>query len=293
MPFQSIKDMFSRLFSGQSKEDEVPSIAPPPAATPSAAAPSKPREIETYGGTLSSAAPPAPLRAEVIATARAEEAPPPPVMSAVDVDHDGKDGRVANEITEVKSDEEFNDRGATSPIVKPAAKAVAATNASTANGQTKKSDREPSMSSASGESSAPKRNFAPSSAEDSLLDLGEVKTNSIAPTISDNEDVILDLGDEPAFAPAAWENARVQPSAAKVVAPPSSAAAAASSSPQQTGAGAITADQLSPEVIEAIAKRVVEHLSTKVIEEIAWDVVPQLAELMVKRQLDQTNARRS
>ena len=39
---------------------------------------------------------------------------------------------------------------------------------------------------------------------------------------------------------------------------------------------------LSPEMIDAIARRVVEHLSEKVVQEIAWEVVPHLAELLIK-----------
>lgn len=50
------------------------------------------------------------------------------------------------------------------------------------------------------------------------------------------------------------------------------------------------AAELSPEMIDAIARRAVEHLSEKVIEEIAWEVVPQLAELMIKRQLEEKNS---
>ncbi len=44
---------------------------------------------------------------------------------------------------------------------------------------------------------------------------------------------------------------------------------------------------LSPEVIDAIARRAVEHLSEKVVREIAWEVVPDLAELLIKRQLEE------
>jgi len=51
--------------------------------------------------------------------------------------------------------------------------------------------------------------------------------------------------------------------------------------------GEISAQQLSPEIIEQIARRVVEHLSEKVLREIAWEVVPQLAELMIKRRLEE------
>jgi len=52
-------------------------------------------------------------------------------------------------------------------------------------------------------------------------------------------------------------------------------------------AGQITADELSPEAIDAIARRVVEQLSEKVVAEIAWEVVPQLSELLIKRRLEE------
>jgi len=50
------------------------------------------------------------------------------------------------------------------------------------------------------------------------------------------------------------------------------------------------AGNLSPEMIDAIARRAVEQLSEKVVQEIAWEVVPQLAELMIKRQLEEKNS---
>ncbi|HKY28880.1 MAG TPA: response regulator, partial [Pyrinomonadaceae bacterium] len=53
----------------------------------------------------------------------------------------------------------------------------------------------------------------------------------------------------------------------------------------------ISADQLSPEMIDAIARRAVELMSDKVIREIAWEVVPDLAELLIKRQLEEKQAK--
>ncbi|MGB8510108.1 MAG: response regulator [Pyrinomonadaceae bacterium] len=46
-------------------------------------------------------------------------------------------------------------------------------------------------------------------------------------------------------------------------------------------------EQLSPEAIDAIARRAVEMLSEKVVQEIAWEVVPQLAELLIRQRLDE------
>jgi CheY-like chemotaxis protein len=57
--------------------------------------------------------------------------------------------------------------------------------------------------------------------------------------------------------------------------------------PSTPRAGAVSADQLSPEMIDAIARRCVELMSDKVIREIAWEVVPDLAELLIKRQLEE------
>lgn len=50
-------------------------------------------------------------------------------------------------------------------------------------------------------------------------------------------------------------------------------------------------DQLSPEMIDAIARRAVEQMSDKVIREIAWEVVPDLAELLIKKQLEESQSK--
>ena len=52
-------------------------------------------------------------------------------------------------------------------------------------------------------------------------------------------------------------------------------------------AGLIKLEQLSPEVVDAIARRAVEQLTERAVQEIAWEVVPQLAELMIKRRLEE------
>ena len=59
---------------------------------------------------------------------------------------------------------------------------------------------------------------------------------------------------------------------------------------QVVEAADVSLQQLSPEMIDAIARRAVEHLSEKVIEEIAWEVVPQLAELMIRKQLEEKSS---
>jgi CheY-like chemotaxis protein len=68
---------------------------------------------------------------------------------------------------------------------------------------------------------------------------------------------------------------------AKAVSPEASVVAA----PAET-----SLQQLSPEQIDVIARRAVALLSEKVVQEIAWEVVPQLAELLIKRQLEEKNS---
>jgi hypothetical protein len=56
-------------------------------------------------------------------------------------------------------------------------------------------------------------------------------------------------------------------------------------------ATSISADPLTPEMIDAIARRVVEMMSDKVVREVAWEVVPDLAELLIKKQLEENQAK--
>lgn len=51
------------------------------------------------------------------------------------------------------------------------------------------------------------------------------------------------------------------------------------------------AAQLSPENIDAIARRVVELLSDKIVREIAWEVVPDLADRLIRRKLEEEKTR--
>jgi hypothetical protein len=64
----------------------------------------------------------------------------------------------------------------------------------------------------------------------------------------------------------------------------------AAATPIAAPANVLSLGQLSPEMIDAIARRAVEQLSEKVVQEIAWEVVPQLAELLIKRQLEEKNS---
>ncbi|HYV14159.1 MAG TPA: hypothetical protein VE980_24845, partial [Pyrinomonadaceae bacterium] len=52
------------------------------------------------------------------------------------------------------------------------------------------------------------------------------------------------------------------------------------------GPASLNPGQLTPEMIDVIARRVVEMMSDKVVREIAWEVVPDLAELLIKEQLE-------
>jgi CheY-like chemotaxis protein len=68
------------------------------------------------------------------------------------------------------------------------------------------------------------------------------------------------------------------------------AAESYSSAQAPVAPGEASLQQLSSEMIDAIARRAVEQLSEKVVQEIAWEVVPQLAELLIKRQLEEKSS---
>ncbi|MFN2454211.1 MAG: PleD family two-component system response regulator [Pyrinomonadaceae bacterium] len=102
-------------------------------------------------------------------------------------------------------------------------------------------------------------------------------------TSFDNETPHEDYAASPELSVPQWQTAETQTSAESVseTAPQNSAPSAGAQ---------LNLDQLSPEMIDLIARRVVEHLSEKVVQEIAWEVVPQLAELMIKRRLEEENS---
>jgi CheY-like chemotaxis protein len=68
---------------------------------------------------------------------------------------------------------------------------------------------------------------------------------------------------------------------------PSAAGYVVSEGPTRVEEPARATDQLSPEGIDAIARRVVELMSDKVVREIAWEVVPELSELLIKQRLEE------
>src|SRR6185503_4012980 len=152
---------------------------------------------------------------------------------------------------------------------------------------------------------------------DVLLDLGE----PVHPWVAEEEEFVLDLDDEPAAPAYAAAPVRtfVEPQVTEAVA----AAGAYESSyqpevhspfadtqevpyptavsdvavvepelaepePVAAPSTGLSVDQLTPEMIDAIARRVVEMMSDKVVREIAWEVVPDLAELLIKQQLEKT-----
>jgi hypothetical protein len=162
---------------------------------------------------------------------------------------------------------------------------------------------------------------APAGLNDGLLDLGDFDGRT---QVAVDEDLILDLDyEEPAnvsvipeivpepasetasaFAAAApaeavvlepgiaiepWSTHEEQPAAelqewAIVAATP---AAAVPVSPREDEKPTEPDQALSPAVIDAIARRAVELLSERVVREIAWEVVPELAELMIRKKLEE------
>ncbi len=152
---------------------------------------------------------------------------------------------------------------------------------------------------------------------DVLLDIGEFEPVHA----SSDDDFVLDLDDEPVAAPAYAAAAApvrtfVEPEVKEAVAAASAyepsyqpqvhhsafadtqefasemeevavaePVVAAEPEPVVTST-TVTSGQLTPEMIDVIARRVVEMMSDKVVREIAWEVVPDLAELLIKQQLE-------
>ncbi len=90
----------------------------------------------------------------------------------------------------------------------------------------------------------------------------------VHPSFADTQEVPLSAMQEVAVVP--------EPEPAVAEPEPVAASPSASSIP----------GQLTPEMIDVIARRVVEMMSDKVVREIAWEVVPDLAELLIKQQLE-------
>ena len=73
--------------------------------------------------------------------------------------------------------------------------------------------------------------------------------------------------------------------AQKGAAPATAAAVPSATTLQPEPAEAPSGIRLSPEEIDAIARRVVARLSDRVLREIAWDVVPDLANVIVRQRI--------
>jgi CheY-like chemotaxis protein len=145
---------------------------------------------------------------------------------------------------------------------------------------------------------------APSESEPT--DMENPPVLSVAPVALEETDQLLDLGDIAVAAPVSdaddvlriYEEIKLpQPSPAEEEVP---AAAAEETMPENTTpapladeaaaiAGAAVAPlELSSAAIDAIARRVVELMSDRAIREIAWEVVPDMADLHIKRRLEET-----
>jgi CheY-like chemotaxis protein len=139
-------------------------------------------------------------------------------------------------------------------------------------------------------------------ADDFILDLQDEAFMMDTGTLAEYEEELAEAAPEVgkfAEAQAAGEEQRAdfalveeqqmqlpEPQAMEMVVQPDVQPAHDAPAPQAQPTGQITLSQLSPEVIDAIARRAVEQISERVIEEIAWEVVPQLAELIIRRHLE-------
>jgi CheY-like chemotaxis protein len=100
-----------------------------------------------------------------------------------------------------------------------------------------------------------------------------------------------------AQAPAAWQESWAHTAGEAADAPvaveeaSAPAAAGMEQAAPAVGSTQASAQPLSHEMIDAIARRVVELMSDSVVREIAWEVVPDLAERLIKRRLDEERPR--
>lgn len=56
---------------------------------------------------------------------------------------------------------------------------------------------------------------------------------------------------------------------------------------EHTSSESVSGAEISEEMIEAIAHRVIERLSDKAVREIAWEVVPDMAEIIIRRMIEE------
>jgi CheY-like chemotaxis protein len=156
--------------------------------------------------------------------------------------------------------------------------------------------------------------------DDGVLDLGDVDDFVSAQA---EDDFVLDVDVEPAPAATVWERVTDEPfepvkSSDPFMTPPVEAMSHSATAdthewaapvtsrmedhapfmepkvsplevaPVAEPANEVNSANLSPEMIEAISRRVVEQLSENVIREIAWEVVPELSEILIKKKLEET-----
>lgn len=136
--------------------------------------------------------------------------------------------------------------------------------------------------------------------DEGVLDLGDIDSFAAAPS---EDDFVLDVELEPvtiSSAPMQTLSGVVRPEIAefgdapetafekvkepvltRVTDEPADEVSAAPISERSQTSG------LSSDEIEAISRRVVEQMSDKVVREIAWEVVPELSELLIKRRLEE------
>jgi hypothetical protein len=130
--------------------------------------------------------------------------------------------------------------------------------------------------------------------DDAILDIQYPSAPTPAPTADSMDAATLDVyeaeiveaaPEAAGFADIQMSGAQESAAFAPVQEPASDETSAATGTSHLTGQ--IGLNQLSPEAIDAIARRAVEMLSERVVQEIAWEVVPQLAELIIKRRLEE------
>lgn len=131
--------------------------------------------------------------------------------------------------------------------------------------------------------------FEEAAAAPPLVPVAEVKVEPVA-SLAESQTATKALTSEPlaevAAAVARAHDWSIGP-ATQAVTPVERVAPLKDEAEPEAPAATVNPAELSPETIDAIARRAVEHLSERVVREIAWEVVPELAELLIKQRLDE------
>ncbi len=318
-PFQSIRQLVNRvgaLLGRESAEDEAPTkdlSLPPSLAAPPASVMSK-AELERSTANTAPLSSPTHMAQEVRqaqSSALVETSPTDTVQEDELIEAVPKREFIEPEMETSHQDDSYAQMEETVSNYHPPEKSASVVVASAAGGGSPMMGTRMASARLSDEALLDLDDVSPSrnarEADDFILDLQDEAFAMDDETLGEyEEELTAGGGQAAAFAEAQMTNDEQRTDFSLVEEPsmqtataaqkeseeaPTTNEIAASVAPAQAlPVGQITLSQLSPEVIDAIARRAVEQISERVVEEVAWEVVPELAELLIRRHLERERA---